>query len=794
MVGLPRQQRADSGVCFSTSPASASPAPPYFVIASSLRFRLTLAFSVLVSLVLFVGIVSYGVNEQVRAGVTRLQPSDGVDVSGIDLTRSGLEFEGYWNSAGAFIATQVSEMPETLRPKLRGRIQAIDPAARTMTMYGVRLLVTARTEGDPDRSGAETPFDFNRLATGHRAEVSCKIDEATHQWTATKIELRDVKPSDKVKGMVVPGDLDGTPPETVFLDTLQIVLQPVQENGPETAFGRIEHGTRMLRALQKFRAEAHKAVSSQAFSEQTEGMSAALEMDREAAKFEQILTDASSPTASSSAVPSDDIRGHLQGMLGRVPQLQHLVKSMHEHLVAGSHHLALDFLSEEVEPFLDLELIPYVYAYLSRAEEDLGDELHGVLDRTGTTTRVALGTSLVAVLVAGVLGLMVWRSIHVPIQRLHNAAVALGQGRLDTRVEVGGKDELGVLARAFNSMAGQLATTTVSVTSLQTMFDSMAAAVILCDQSGTVSQANAAAERLLGRGRHLQVGQPLRMLCRMVDGETVDQLAAASARSGGSLERAMLRADAMDIPVSLSFAGLRTSDGVLQGYVLVAQDLSQLKAIELQLRGSLGEKELLLREVHHRVKNNMQVISSLLAMQSTAGDPEVLRRLEESQNRIRTIAMIHEQLYQSTELAHIDTRSYLQVLAQHLVQSYGKTSLIELVLDLDQLHLDLDQSLACGLIVNELLTNAFKYAFAEDERGTVTLRLKEQTDGMRVLEVTDNGHGLKPASGPSRRTLGTSLVAKLARQLNGKVTMENNGGVTVRIVFAGRAPATAVTV
>jgi len=370
--------------------------------------------------------------------------------------------------------------------------------------------------------------------------------------------------------------------------------------------------------------------------------------------------------------------------------------------------------------------------------------------------------------------------------------MALGQGRLETRVDVASHDEFGVLARAFNSMAGQLAASTVSVAGLQSMFDSMAASVILCDQNGVITRTNAAADRMLGAARGATSTRPVRAHCKLTEGETLSSLAAASARIGGSLDRAMLRTDGTEVPVSLSCSALRTSDGALQGYVLVAQDLTQLKAVEEQLRESLGEKELLLREVHHRVKNNMQVISSLLAMQSTSGDPEVLRKLEDSQHRIRTIALIHEQLYQQTELARIDTQSYLKVLAHHLVQSYGKAEQVNLDLDVDNLNLDLDQSLACGLIVNELLTNAFKYAFEDGRAGRVSLRLKELPDGMRLLEVADDGRGFQPKTGEKRRTLGTSLVAKLARQLRGKVTTTGDGGVTVRILFEGQQKAATV--
>jgi two-component sensor histidine kinase len=180
-------------------------------------------------------------------------------------------------------------------------------------------------------------------------------------------------------------------------------------------------------------------------------------------------------------------------------------------------------------------------------------------------------------------------------------------------------------------------------------------------------------------------------------------------------------------------------------------------------------------------------------MQSTSGDPEVLRKLEDSQNRIRTIALIHEQLYQQTELARIDTQSYLKVLAHHLVQSYGMTERVNLELDVDNLNLDLDQSLACGLIVNELLTNSFKYAFEDGRRGRVSLRLKQLEDGKRLLEVSDDGRGFQPRPEEKRRTLGTSLVSKLARQLRGKVMTNGDGGVTVRIEFEGQSTTQAVT-
>jgi len=767
------------------------------VIATSFRVRLILAFSILVGLVLFVGVVSYGINQQVRSNVDELRPSDRVDITGIDIERQGLEFEGYWNPAGAFIATQVTAEPEPLKPKLRGPIQDVSSKDKTFTMYGRTIHVTADTDGeDSPGGGRPKPLDFAALERGVRAEVSCKVEDG--RWIARQIQLNDIKSSNKVKGMVTRLEQDGVPPERAWIHDLEIVLQPVKESGPESAFGRIEHGTEMLRALQKFRAEAHHAVDLHAESDAQADVSAraeaAREMERQAARFEQQLLEARRAGRDPATVPAQEFLNYLDSMMKNVGELMQHVRQLEQLIRDGTPANALNYLSDDLEGFLDAKLLPYVYAYLNKAEEELGDELRGVLDRTGATTRVALITSVVAVLVAVVLGAMVWRSIHRPIRRLHAAAVALGEGRLDTRVGFSSGDELGVLAGAFDSMAAQLAASTVSVASLRSMFDAMAAGVLLCDGNGIVTTANRAARDLIAAPADEPVGKPFGAVCRLGAGERLASMVLASTAAGGSMERRFLRKDGSELPVSLSIAEMRSPAQALQGYVVVAQDLTPIKHIEGQLRESLAEKELLLREVHHRVKNNMQVISSLLAMQSS-GDPEVRQRLEESQNRIRTIALIHEQLYQSTELAQIDTRSYLNVLATHLLQSFGKADSVRLEFDVEPMGLDLDQSLACGLIVNELLTNSLKYAFPDDRRGTIRLVLKNLADGSRLLEVADDGRGVTPPdpTAPARKTLGTSLVAKLARQLRGEVEIEGSNGMCVRIRFAGRLPAEAVT-
>lgn len=209
---------------------------------------------------------------------------------------------------------------------------------------------------------------------------------------------------------------------------------------------------------------------------------------------------------------------------------------------------------------------------------------------------------------------------------------------------------------------------------------------------------------------------------------------------------------------------------------------------------SIEEKELLLREVHHRVKNNMQVVSSLLAMQAgECDDPATAANLAESQGRIRSMALIHEQLYRSDDLARIDVASYLELLTQQLARSQGQDVSIAVQLRVDDVAVDFDQAMSCGLIINELVTNAFQHAFPAGGAGTIRITLGSGPDGLCRLRVTDDGRGCPAgelqgggAAGPA--TLGASLVTMLVRQLDGEMTMGSEDGTDVTIDFPGRAP------
>jgi PAS domain S-box-containing protein len=444
------------------------------------------------------------------------------------------------------------------------------------------------------------------------------------------------------------------------------------------------------------------------------------------------------------------------------------------------------FLDDVYDPFLQNDLLPIVYAYLAEAEEALADQLHGISSRTDTTMRVALVTGGVAVILAVVLGMLLWRSIHAPIQALHAAALRLGHGHLDTRVDVRSRDELGVLADAFNKMAGELGRTTVSVSNLENVFDSMAGALLIFDTDGRITRVNQAALNLLGYGRDALLGRPFDEICPAPRADPLGPIVQTNDEGIVAIEeKEFLRRDATRVPVSFSGAALRSADGPLQGYVCVAQDLTERKRIEERIQSSLAEKELLLREVHHRVKNNMQVISSLLAIQSGyTNDPEIRAQFEESQNRIRSMALIHEQLYHTSDFSDLDLRAYLELLTAHLMRSSDRSERTSLDLHVQALASDIDQAMACGLIVNELVTNSLKHAFPEEVCGRIRVSLHEDTAGDRILSVSDNGRGLPENLDVGRsHALGLALVEKLVKQFQGRMDFCCDKGTEVRIVF-----------
>jgi PAS domain S-box-containing protein len=231
----------------------------------------------------------------------------------------------------------------------------------------------------------------------------------------------------------------------------------------------------------------------------------------------------------------------------------------------------------------------------------------------------------------------------------------------------------------------------------------------------------------------------------------------------------------------------RNPDGRVHQIIGTAHDVTEYKRAQRQILAALKEKEALLKEVHHRVKNNLQIITSLLNLQAAQiKDTTVLQIFTETKNRVRSMALLHETLYSTENLARIDFTRYVESLCAHLFRSYGvDPQRICLQIAITGVTLDLDQAIPCGLIINELVSNAIKYAFPDDRTGTIGVALQAHTAQQYQLCVRDNGIGLPVALDLTRtKSLGLRLVHDLALQLNGELTVTRTAGATFTILFA----------
>lgn len=210
----------------------------------------------------------------------------------------------------------------------------------------------------------------------------------------------------------------------------------------------------------------------------------------------------------------------------------------------------------------------------------------------------------------------------------------------------------------------------------------------------------------------------------------------------------------------------------------------QQNKIRLQnsiISDALAEKNVLLKEIHHRVKNNLQIISSLLSLQSrTVEDKQASTALEEGQNRVQSMALIHQHLYSGDNIVGVKVQQYLRDLCRNVFVSHQiDTSKVALDLDIDDIELDISSVVPLGLILNELITNACKYAFSGSRSGTVKVTLKEMDESLQV-NVADDGIGMENSK---KQGFGSKLISSLARKMDAQVEIENDKGTSVTLLI-----------
>jgi PAS domain S-box-containing protein len=331
----------------------------------------------------------------------------------------------------------------------------------------------------------------------------------------------------------------------------------------------------------------------------------------------------------------------------------------------------------------------------------------------------------------------------------------------------------------------------------RTIIEQLADGFVLIDADGTIIECNHAQELISGMPRDRILGQrvwtitsaaaPVRSRSEAMTRKLKAAVLSAIADSGSPIfgsprEFAYVRADGTEGFLQQVLFPIRFTDGNRIG--AVSRDVTERRRTEEKIRASLAEKVLMLKEIHHRVKNNLQVISSLLSLQSgSIKDPRDLALFKESEDRIRSMALIHEKLYQSSDFSRVDFRQYLESLVGYLFRSY-RVADVRYEMEIDDIHLGINAAIPCGLVLNELLTNALKHAFPHGRGGVILLRLSRLEGDRARLTVRDDGIGLPEGFDPEKsQSLGMHLTRILAQQLDGTLRHRNEGGAVFEMEF-----------
>ena len=421
----------------------------------------------------------------------------------------------------------------------------------------------------------------------------------------------------------------------------------------------------------------------------------------------------------------------------------------------------------------------------------LGLPLREALDTAEQiSTQVLWIISLVSILTM-LLILFYMRALLRPVRSLALAAERIGHGQVGETVSIRSDDEMGELAASLNQMSLDLAVTTVSRDFLDSVLRNMQDIVIVTNADGTIRLLNQRALSLLGRDEDSLDGKPVGLL--FPDGQSPIPASGEGPSAGEvkvtSLETSLLDGAGEPVPVLLGVTTFGL-DAVAQGFVITATDITERKAAEERIRSSLEEKEMLLKEIHHRVKNNLQIISSLLSLQAgQVRDAKTLQMFSNSQNRIASMALIHERLYRSNELARVDFAEYVRDLTDNLFETYQVSSQrIQLQLEVDKTLVGIDEAIPCGLIINELVLNALKHAFPDGREGILLISFRRQKNGDNELIVRDDGVGLPAGIDLAKvDSLGVRLVTVLVTQLGGRLVVETEGGAGFRVLFPSHA-------
>lgn len=326
----------------------------------------------------------------------------------------------------------------------------------------------------------------------------------------------------------------------------------------------------------------------------------------------------------------------------------------------------------------------------------------------------------------------------------------------------------------LDDLAGEVKERTRLEYKFRRLLETAPDAIVIFNETGRIVLVNEQTEKLFGYPRNELIGQMIGILLPErfsadLPAHLLGSLRDLNGRYKGGKE----------FPVEILLSPLTTNEGVLVSAAI--RDVTRAKNIEHQIRTSLKEKETLLQEIHHRVKNNLQIVASLLSLQSGyIRDPQTLIQFQESQGRVHSMALIHEKLYQSEDLACIDLADYIHSLVGMLLQTYSTNPNVLLEERLQPVSVSIDTAVPIGLLVNELVSNALKYAFPNGRTGRLCIMLDRlPSTGQISIRVEDDGPGLEPNfQFEQANTLGLRLVRVFAKQLRAEIKLTSLLGET----------------
>jgi PAS domain S-box-containing protein len=441
------------------------------------------------------------------------------------------------------------------------------------------------------------------------------------------------------------------------------------------------------------------------------------------------------------------------------------------------------------------------------AEIDEAEAFASVAGLTATMFLVFIGLLLLGTLIC----IRVSRTIADPIVKLHRGTEEIMKGNLDYKVGTGTEDEVGKLSRAFDAMTSNLKESgrelaeyskglenkveerTAELDELlekqKALLSTIPASVYFKDRNGNYIAANKAFSDKTGTSVDEIAGKTDYDFFPKVqadDHREQDYEVMESGEPKYDIEELVTEADGGVVWTSTSKTPFVGSGGDVIGMVGMTLDITERKRVEDRIKAALKEKEVMLREIHHRVKNNLQVVSSLLNMQArNVTDDETRGILSESRDRVMTMSLIHSQLYEGSDLAEINMKEFVnRLLGQLQCYQVGDTKITR-VIRVDDYPLPISVAVPVGLIINELLSNALKHAFEGRDEGRIEVSLTASEDGRINLTVSDDGVGMPAGFDIDKsKTLGLRLVKILTEdQLQGTLEVTSDGGATFKMEF-----------